>query len=134
MYDFHQLVDLHYSCMKVANEAYKLLNDAKNQWALFMMLSINSKLTALNYLMIKKKAMIMKRKKEIQAEINMIKEIIDGLYSELDLIKKDKEHFYQELKAFNLKTSSIKYRIRDNTGYKGFDWYNRLQERTLLRR
>ena len=28
--------------------------------------------------------------KEIQAEINMIKKIIDGLYSELDLIKKDK--------------------------------------------
>ena len=33
MYDFHQLVDLHYSCMKVANEAYKLL----------MMLKINGR-------------------------------------------------------------------------------------------
>ncbi|MGW9141290.1 hypothetical protein, partial [Bacillus altitudinis] len=82
----------------------------------------------------KKESNDYEKKKEIQAEINMIKKIIDGLYSELDLIKKDKEHFYQELKGFNLKTSSIKYRIRDNTGYKGFDWYNRLQERTLLRR
>ncbi|HFH2167329.1 TPA: hypothetical protein ACGH7Z_004245 [Shigella flexneri] len=134
MYDFHQLVDLHYSCMKVANEAYKLLNDAKKSMGAIYDAINKLKAHRSKLFNDKKESDDYEKKKEIQAEINMIKEIIDGLYSELDLIKKDKEHFYQELKAFNLKTSSIKYRIRDNTGYKGFDWYNRLQERTLLRR
>ncbi|MFD7609263.1 hypothetical protein ACFWAN_54795, partial [Streptomyces mirabilis] len=134
MYDFHQLVDLHYSCMKVANEAYKLLNDAKKSMGAIYDAINKLKAHRSKLFNDKKESNDYEKKKEIQAEINMIKKIIDGLYSELDLIKKDKEHFYQELKGFNLKTSSIKYRIRDNTGYKGFDWYNRLQERTLLRR
>lgn len=133
MYDFHQLVDLHYSCVKVANEAYKLLNDAKK--SMDAMYSAINKLKAHRSRLFDDKKLNndYEKKKEIQTEINMIKDIIDGLYLELNVIKNDKERFYQELKAFNLKTSNIKYRIRDNTGYKGVDWYNRLQERISQR-
>lgn len=64
MYDFHQLVDLHYSCMKVANEAYKLLNDAKKSMGAIYDAINKLKAHRSKLFNDKKKAMIMKRKKK----------------------------------------------------------------------
>ncbi|MCX8265972.1 hypothetical protein, partial [Escherichia coli] len=74
--------------------AYKLLNDAKKSMGAIYDAINKLKAHRSKLFNDKKKAMIMKRKRNTSRNKHDQK-IIDGLYSELDLIKKDKEHFYQ---------------------------------------
>ncbi|MBK0835283.1 hypothetical protein GZ081_26590, partial [Escherichia coli O25b:H4-ST131] len=70
----------------MANEAYKLLNDAKKSMGAIYDAINKLKAHRSKLFNDKKESNDYEKKKEIQAEINMIKKIIDGLYSELDLI------------------------------------------------
>ncbi|MGY0146058.1 hypothetical protein [Edwardsiella tarda] len=133
-YDFYDLVDKHYSCMQIANEAYSLLNDAK--------VIGESTREAINKLKKhradlfdnKRATTSISEKKKIQEEINMIGDMIKGLYGDLNKNKSEKDELYNKVKDFNAKTRELKLTIRDQTGQKGYDWYMRLEHRASMRR
>lgn len=133
IYSFHDLVDKHYSCMQVANEAYSLLNDAR--------IVTNSTYDAINKLKAhrsdlfnkKKSTSDLSEKKKIQEEINMIGGMVKGLYEDLTKNKHEKDELQSKVKEFNAKTRELKLTIRDQTGQKGYDWYTRLEYRSSMR-
>ncbi|MEG6276153.1 hypothetical protein UXO72_23655 [Enterobacter hormaechei] len=133
IYNFHILVDKHYSCMQVANEAYSLLKDAK--------VVSDSTYDAINKLKThrnnlfenKKSANNSNDKRIIQEEINLIGEMIKELYDDLNKNKLEKDDLYKKVKDFNAKTRALKLTIRDQTGQKGYDWYTRLEHRSAMR-
>ena len=132
-YDFKVLVDMHFSCMKVADQAYSLLNDARTS-----LTKIGEAITKTkeqrDLLFDKKKHTNNKAEKdEIQQEISSIQELRSKLFTDKDEIKKQRDEFLLKVKDLNLKTHDLKNSIRDRTGTKGKEWYARLEMRKTLR-
>jgi small-conductance mechanosensitive channel len=132
-YDFKVLIDMHYSCMKVADQAYSLLKDARTSLD-----KIGEAITKTkeqrNLLFEKKKAsQSQPEKNEIQQEITSILELRSKLFEDKDEIKKQRDEFLLKVKDLNSKTHDLKISIRDRTGSKGIDWYARLEARTAIK-
>lgn len=134
IYDYHRLVELHYSSVKIADEAYSLLQNVTTT-----IFSINKTLheSKINIgdLVRKRSVTLDKQEREtITNEIQEIKDFRHKLFSERDELVAQKENFLSEVRKFNNQTHMLKERIRDNTGQKGRDWYSRLESRKQLRK
>ncbi len=128
-YDFHQLINMHYSSVKVADEAYKLLTDAR--------VTLNAIGKAIGTAKKERDALREKRKKskskkereEITKEIDSLISLRKQLFAQKEEIEEHKSEFYSRVKSLNTQTRELKFLIRDTTGYKGEEWYERLEQR-----
>lgn len=132
-YDFKVLVDMHFSCMKVADQAYSLLKDAITSLEKIGEAIAKTK-EQRDLLFDKKKASNNKAERnEIQQEISSIQELRSKLFADKDEIKKQRDEFLSKVRDLNSKTHDLKISIRDRTGSKGKEWYARLEMRKALR-
>lgn len=132
-YDFKVLVDMHFSCMKVADQAYSLLKDAITSLEKIGEAIAKTK-EQRDLLFDKKKTSNNKEDRdEIQQEISSIQDLRSKLFADKDEIKKQRDEFLSKVKDLNSKTHDLKISIRDRTGSKGQEWYARLEMRKALR-
>jgi len=128
-YDFQVLMDMRFSCIKVADEAYKLLQDAKVSLDAIGQSIVETK-TQRDLLIANKKIAKSKTERdEIQTEIDSLQQLRAVLFSNKDEIKKERDEFSSRVKELNVKTHDLNIAIRDRTGSKGREWYQRLEAR-----
>lgn len=135
-YDFQFLTDMHYSSVKVADAAYKLLQDARDSMSGINKMLNNAKQRKLDLEAELQIAKVSKNKPEIHriiAELKIINELRRELFSEKDNLLVQKNSFYEEVKQLNAQTSELKQYIKNRCGSRGFEWYQRLESRKLLR-
>ena len=132
-YNYHFLVDLHYSSVQIANEAYKLLKQ------------VDVSIGAIQEILYKyyhakrkweKKQFYCKskyKKAEFEQKIQEINEMIQPFSTEKNNLYHQKKEFNQKLFDLNKQTANLKYAIRDRCGCKGEIWYKRLEERKKAR-
>ncbi len=134
-YEFHVLVDLHYSSFRVADQAYSLLRDAKT--------SLNAIKRMLDKSRKRKKELKSEldrlgkgngERKEVLAEIRVINDFRQDLFNDLDEVRDQKQDLADEVQLFNERTRELKYAIRDRCGWRGEEWYERLEERIRRKR
>lgn len=137
-YDFHFLVDLHFSSMKVADSAYSLLRDADSSFN-----GINKMLKKAKERKIELQQSLdaarqnKNNRKEIQdfiEQLKMVNEIRKSAFDDRDKVRQQKDGFLAEVKRLNLQTMRLKEFVRDRCGLKGKDWFNRLEARKAARR
>ncbi len=136
-YDFHFLVDLHYSSSQVANSAYKLLNDARSSFSgMSKMLQKSKEQRTILQKELKKAESCHNKKKiyEIIEELKMINDLRKNIFDDREKIKKQKEQFLAEVKRLNNQTRKLKEFIRDRCEDGGREWYDRLEARTKARK
>lgn len=135
-YNYYEMVDYHYSSVKIANVAYSLMNNSK------------ASLRGINNLIVKTNEHRKKLQNQIEQakiegnkntlfekieEIKIVNAIRKTQFEERDTIKKQTEDFYKRVKDLNIQTADIKNRIKLNCGQKGYDWYERLELRKSSR-
>jgi FtsZ-binding cell division protein ZapB len=133
-YNFQVLVDMHFSCVKVADEAYKLLQDAR--------ISLDKMGEALiktreqrDLLFAQKKAARSKAERdELEQEIASLQQLREQLFKDKNEIKKQRDEFFNRVKELNGKTHDLKTAINERTGFKGREWYQRLEARKVQKR
>lgn len=131
-YDFHFLVDMHYSSVKVADAAYRLLSDAKGSLNGVGKMLNNTKKRKLELEAELRFAKQYKDKKAISriiGELKNVNELRRGLFDEKDRLQSQKNTFYEKVKDLNLQTSELKQYIRYRCGSRGMEWYRRLESR-----
>lgn len=136
-YNFQFLVDLHYSSMKVADAAYKLLDDAKKSiLAMNKMLkkSKEQKINLQNNLSVAKQNNDRPQISDTIQQIRMLNELRNGIFEDRDKVKAQKESFLAEVKRLNNQTRELKEYIRDRCGFRGSAWYEKLEARKRTRR
>ena len=136
-YDFHFLVDLHFSSMKVADAAYQLLEDARNSFAgMSKMLKASKEQRAALQAKLEKRKINNDRGaiRETIEELKMIHDLRKNVFADRDKVKEQREAFLDEVRRLNNQTRELKEFIRDRCGYKGREWYNRLEARKQARR
>ena len=133
-YDFKVLVDMHYSCVKVADQAYSLLQDARKSLDKISEAIVKTKEQRAILFQRKKEAKDSSIKTEIQEEINSIQQLRTSLFDDKDEIKKQRDTFQERVKDLNSKTHTLKMNIKERTGTKGVEWYERLEARKARRR
>lgn len=136
MYEYHKMVDYHYSSVQIANVAYDLMNNSKIS------------LRGINNLIVKTNTHRNDLQKQIEIakaegnkktlfekieEIKVVNIIRKTQFEERDTIKKQTDDFYEKVKELNMQTSDIKNKIKLNCGQRGYDWYERLEIRRRLR-
>jgi predicted ribosome quality control (RQC) complex YloA/Tae2 family protein len=132
-YDFTVLVDMHYSCVKVADQAYLLLKDARTSLEKIGEAIVKTKEQREILFQRKKEAKDLSEKEEIQDEINSIQQLRTTLFDDKDEIKKQRDEFQARVKELNSKTHTLKISIKERTGTKGIEWYERLEARKARR-
>lgn len=133
-YDFKVLIDMHYSCVKVADQAYSLLKDARKSLDKIGEAIVKTKEQREILFKRKKEATSSSEKKEIQEEITSIQQLRASLFDDKDEIKKQKDTFQARVKDLNSKTHTLKISIKERTGTRGIEWYERLEARKASRR
>ncbi|MFV8409530.1 hypothetical protein [Vibrio owensii] len=133
-YDFKVLVDMHYSCVKVADQAYSLLKDARKSLDKIGEAIVKTKEQREILFQRKKEAKDPLVKKSIQEEINSIQQLRVSLFDDKDEIKKQRNDFQVRVKDLNSKTHTLKMNIKERTGIKGVEWYERLEARKASKR
>jgi hypothetical protein len=127
--DFKEYIQLHYQSFSIANEKKVLLDDARD----------SLKAIAQTIMMLKKdkdeiEMRILKEKNSIKAnelkeELKSVKNTRKTLFNDQDILKKQRDSLSKTLKKFNSNTRELKLIIKNNTGQRGLDWYNRLEAR-----
>lgn len=136
-YDFHFLIDLHYSSMKVANSAYQLLDDAKSSFNGMSKMLKKSKeqRTALQSELEKaKKAKDKNAIHEVIEQLKMLNDLRKNVFADRDKVKVQKDQFLSEVKRLNNQTRELKEFIRDRCDDGGRKWYDRLEARKQAKR
>jgi hypothetical protein len=132
--DFYQLIDLHYSSIKVADQAYMLLRDARRSLDAIGQALVNAKKQIAELSEERKKVKGKKERELIQEEIDGLRNLRRSLFPDKDKIKSEREHLQQEVARFNNITHQLKMIIRDRCGQRGEDWYNKLEARIAEKR
>jgi DNA polymerase III alpha subunit (gram-positive type) len=132
-YDFKILIDMHFSCVKVADQAYALLKDARTSLDKIGEAIVKTKEQRELLFTQKKEAKSKTERTEIQNEITSIQELRKKLFEDKDEIKIQRDEFQTRVKELNSKTHTLKVNIKDRTGSRGVEWYQRLEERKARR-
>lgn len=124
-YDFDLLISLHYSSVRVADEAYKLLSDSKDS-----LQAINDALQKAKFKILELKTLRSLSSKEnyrsISEEIDGLYKLRESLFPDKDALKEQRNNFLSEVKRLNNQTRMLKEAIRDRTGLRGKLWYAKL--------
>lgn len=131
-FDFYFLVDLHYSSVKVADSAYSLLSDARTSLKAISRIlnNIDSKKKEIKSLLSTAKGV---EKTELLTEIRSLNEFKSTTLQDLNKVKNQQNSLLEKVREFNIQTANLKKSIRDRCGQKGFDWFQRLEERKRQR-
>lgn len=132
--DFRVLTQLHFESMKVADQAYGLLKDAR--------IALDAIGQAIKEAGEQKNRLIAEKRgtwnpvksSQLEQEISALIELRNQLFPDKDALKAQRDHFYTQVQSLNARTHALKIAIRDRCGAQGMDWYNRLEERTDRRR
>ncbi|WP_289023054.1 hypothetical protein [uncultured Salegentibacter sp.] len=131
--DFHTLTNMHFTSMKIADQAYNLFDYSKIYLdAMNRNLKTTSERKQKILLLFKSKIKYSKKLK-LTEELKEIDEMRNQLFKDKDVLNSQTNSLKTRLRSFNKRTSSLKYKIRDNCGEKGKDWYNRLEQRKKYR-
>jgi len=136
-YDFHFLVDLHYSSSQVANAAYQLLDDARSS---FSGMSKMLKKSKEQRSALQEELEEAKRNKNRQAihetieQLKMVNDLRKNVFADRDTVKEQKANFLAEVQRLNNQTRELKEFIRDRCDEGGREWYDRLEARRHARR
>lgn len=133
-YDFKVLIDMHFSCVKVADQAYTLLKDARTSLNKIGEAIVKTKEQRELLFNKKKEAKSKTERTEIENELSSIQELRKKLFDDKDEIKLQRDEFQSRVKDLNSKTHTLKMSIKDRTGNRGAEWYERLEERKAKRR
>ncbi len=136
-YDFHFLIDLHYSSSQVANSAYQLLDDARSSFSGMSKMLKKSKeqREALQHdLEEAKKNKDRKKIHETIEQLKMINNLRKSVFDDRDKVKEQKDKFLAEVQRLNNQTRKLKEFIRDRCGDGGREWYKRLEARKRAKR
>jgi len=128
--DFHQLTQLHYESMKVANRAYMLLADARVALDALGIAIRDAGREKNRLIAEKRQAWNPFRKQQLEQEIVALIELRTQLFPDKDQLKAQRDRFHTEVKRLNAQTHALKIAIRDRCGPQGQDWYERLEKRT----
>ncbi len=132
-FDFHSLINLHFSSLRAADNAYGLFNDARTSLS-----SIYQILDRINEQKNFQKSSLsevgLKDSKSIVSEIRSLDEFKSSVLGDLVDLKSQKEHLFAEVKRLNEQTHHLKIAIRDRCGQKGKEWFDRLEARSISRR
>lgn len=134
-FDFHSLCELYFASVKLADGAYRLLDDAKAQKAgtYKAIRDIKAKMEGV-YGQTKALGLNKLDREKLHshlAELKQSKELLAGL---ADAASKQVSHFRTEVRQLNRKTRDLKCEIRDRCGPLGAEWYRRWEARTRARR
>jgi hypothetical protein len=132
--DFYNLTNIHFTSMRIADQAYKLFDYSK---IYLEAMNRNLQLTAERNNKIHnlfKTKIEYEKKLKLTKELNELKEVRKSLFGDKDTLKKQTDDLKNKLKSFNIRTSTLKFRIRDNCGEKGIDWFQRLEQRKRNRK
>jgi hypothetical protein len=132
--DFYNLTNIHFTSMKIADQAYRLFDYSK---IYLEAMNRNLKLTADRKNKIENlfnTKIEYKKKLKLTEELNELKEIRRALFGDKDTLRKQTDDLKNKLKSFNIRTSTLKFRIRDNCGEKGLDWFERMEQRKRNRK
>ncbi len=135
-YDFHFLVDLHYSSSQVAGSAYQLLDDARKSFSGMSEMLMKSKEQRASLRHELKEAKRVKDKDKIHdiiEQLKMVEEIRKNIFEDRDRVKEQQAHFLAEVQKLNNQTRQLKEFIRDRCDIVGRDWYDRLETRKRAR-
>ena len=136
-YDFHFLVDLHYSSSQVANSAYQLLCDARSSFSGMSKMLKKSKEQRAVLQCDLEEARRNKDRKRIHETIEQLKVVNDlrkSVFDDRDRVREQKDRFLAEVRLLNSQTRELKEFIRDRCGDGGREWYQRLEARRRARR
>ncbi len=132
--DYYNLIDVHFSSMRIADQAYNLLTYSK---IYYDAMNRNIKLTS------DRKDKILKlfqtkikyeKKLKLTEELEQIKEVRKALFNDKETLNNQTKEFKIKLKEFNKRTSKFKFQIRDNCGVKGKEWFERGEQRKKQRK
>jgi hypothetical protein len=133
-YDFHLLVDLHFSSFRIADEAYKLVTDARTSLAAIgrMLVACKSEREEL-----KKKLADTNDpslRSDYKQRLQEIYSLRTKFFDDKDKLTEERDHFRAEVNRLNAQTRTLKEAIRDRCGSRGREWYEKLEERGRARR
>ena len=132
-YDFHFLTNLHFSSLRVADNAFGLLNDARSSLAtIYQILDRIAEQKNIQKSLLS--STMPQNRKIIFSEISSLNEFKSSVLGDLSKVKPQREHLLSEVKRLNEQTRNLKMAIRDRCGHKGKEWYDRLEARSLSRR
>lgn len=132
--DFHVLTQLHFESMKVANQAYGLLKDARIALDAIGQAIKEAGEQRNRLIAEKRRTWNPFRSSQLEQEISALIELRNQLSPDKDALKAQRDHFLGQVQSLNARTHALKIAIRDRCGAQGLDWYNRLEERTDRRR
>jgi len=136
-YDFHFLVDLHYSSSQVANLAYQLLDDARKSFSgMSKMLKKSKEQRSALQQELEDARRIKDRNRihETIEQLKMVNELRKSIFEDRDRVKEQKAQFLSEVQRLNNQTRELKEFIRDRCDDGGQEWYDRLEARKRSRR
>lgn len=132
-YNFHFLTDLHFSSHRIADSAYKLLNDARDSFGATIRI-LNQAFTKKNELKSKLETSTRELKEGYLTEIRSLNEFIGKVLEDKKIMESQRDNLLAEVKRLNAQTAELKSVIRDRCGEKGRDWYQRLEQRAQANR
>ena len=133
--EFYRLVGEHFQATQVANVAYANLKDARETLntmnkALRKTKKVKGELKdKLNQCHHKNK----KERSQYLEEIRKLNKFRTELFEQRDILMAQKEDYLMKVHDLNQQAHQLKILIRDNTGSKGYEWYQRLEERKANR-
>ena len=136
-YDFHFLVDLHYSSSQVANSAYQLLDDARISFSgMSKMLKKSTEQRSVLQQELEEARRIKDHQKihAIIEQLKMINDLRKSVFEDRDKVREQKSQFLAEVQRLNNQTGYLKNFIRDRCDDGGRKWYDRLEARKKDRR
>ena len=133
-YDFHVLTDLHFSSMKVADEAYKLLNGGHMSISAISKAIVTAKEQIAHLTERRRSSTDSQERQAIVGEIDGLRKLRKTLFDDKDALTNQKNGFLSEVKRLNNQTRMLKENIRDRTGIRGAEWYQRTEARKASKR
>lgn len=133
-YDFRLLIDLHFSSMKAADEAHKLLAGAHTSISAILnaLISIKEKISHITEQ--RNSATNYTTRKTMSEEIDGLRKLRSSLFEDKDAIAAQRQNFLSEVKRLNNQTRLLKEAIRDRTGSRGIEWHQRYLARKAAKR
>lgn len=132
-YDFHRLCDLHFSSMKVADQAYSLKRaGVESKSAVLRSIQKIKTEMQYKYLQSKLRTLASSDRSQIHTELAEMKQLKKTLFDDVSDLNQQISEFASEVQRFNHVTHSLKEAIR-TCGPRGQLWYLQHLERRRLK-
>lgn len=130
-FDFHTECELHFASVKIANEAYRLLRGAKVEEAEIRKAlgDMKSEMEAV-YRQTKAPGLSKFERDKLHTQLADLKQLKKALVESVNTKTTEVNRFREKVRQLNQATHDLKCAIRDRCGWRGTEWYSRLEART----